>query len=99
LTSLIDYNQDMGTPNAVTHPQTVAISEFKARCLSLVEHVRRTGQPLIVTKHGRPIAEVIPASADRPRTGLLGSASDTGRILGDIVSPASAAGDWEVIGS
>jgi len=49
----------------------VAISEFKAKCLSLLEQVQKTKQPIRVTRFGKPSAEIVPASPEaRPGTGL-----------------------------
>jgi prevent-host-death family protein len=45
----------------------ISISEFKAKCLGLIEEVQKTRQPLRVTRHGRPMVEVIPAGPDRKR--------------------------------
>jgi prevent-host-death family protein len=39
---------------------TISVSKFKATCLAVLERVRRTGQPILVTKFGKPIAEVVP---------------------------------------
>ena len=64
----------------------VSISEFKAKCLGLIEQVHKTRQPLRITRHGRPVAEVIPAGPDRKRT-FLGDMIGTAKIVGDIVSP------------
>ena len=64
----------------------VSISEFKAKCLGLIEQVYKTRQPLRITRHGRPVAEVIPAGPDRKRK-FLGDMVGTGKIVGDIVSP------------
>ena len=64
----------------------VAISEFKAKCLGLIEQVHKTRQPLRITRHGRPLAEVIPAGPDRKRK-FLGDMIGTAEIVGDIVSP------------
>jgi prevent-host-death family protein len=74
----------------------VAISEFKAKCLALFERVRGTRQPLIVTRHGKPIAEVIPPAPPVDRQALFGSMKDRITIRGDIVSPAMEKDDWEV---
>ena len=77
--------------------ETVPISKFKATCLSLLERVRRTGQPILVTRRGEPVAKVIPpAPATRPGP-WLGSFATTGKIVGDIVSPASDERDWEAL--
>jgi prevent-host-death family protein len=64
----------------------ISISEFKAKCLGLIEQVQKTRQPLRVTRHGRPMVEVIPAGPDRKRK-FLGDMVGTGKIVGDIVSP------------
>lgn len=66
--------------------KSVPISEFKAKCLGLIEQVDKTRQPLQITRHGRPIAEVIPAGPDRARK-FLGDMVGTAEIVGDIVSP------------
>src|SRR6267143_4053480 len=67
--------------------QEVAISEFKAKCLALLEQVDKTKIPLLVTRRGRPIAEVIPASPNMEERDWLGSMSDSIEITGDVVSP------------
>lgn len=54
---------------------------------------------LLITRRGEPIAEVTPPSPPRASSGWLGSLRSTGRIVGDIVSPATPAEDWEVLGS
>ena len=64
----------------------VPISEFKAKCLRLIEQVHKTRQPLRITRHGRPLAEVIPAGPDRKRK-FLGDMIGTAEIVGDIISP------------
>jgi prevent-host-death family protein len=76
--------------------KTVAISEFKAKCLQLLEQVQKTKQPLVVTKRGRPIAEVGPVLAPA-EPDWMGSMKGRIEILGDIVSPASDQGDWEAL--
>jgi prevent-host-death family protein len=65
----------------------VAISEFKAKCLSLLEEVSKTKTPLRVTRRGQAIAEVIPASSDVEERNWIGSMSDSIEIRGDIISP------------
>jgi prevent-host-death family protein len=75
--------------------ETISISEFKATCLARLERVRRTGRRLLVTRRGTPIAEVVPPTAAPRSRGWLGSASATGRITGDLVTPVVAADEWE----
>lgn len=77
--------------------QEIAISEFKAKCLTLLEEVFKTKKPLRVTRHGKPIAEVIPPASLVDREQWIGSMKDSMQILGDIVSPADDEEDWEVL--
>lgn len=72
----------------------VSISEFKAKCLGLIEQVHKTRQPLRITRHGRPVAEVVPAGPDRKRK-FLGDMIGTAKIIGDIVSPVIDVDDIE----
>ena len=65
----------------------IAISKFKARCLSLLEEVSKTKSPLRVTRRGKAIADVIPASPEAEERSWIGSMSDSIEIVGDIVSP------------
>jgi prevent-host-death family protein len=74
--------------------KTVRISEFKAKCLGLIEQVDKTRQPLRITRHGRPVAELIPAGPDRKKK-FLGAMVGTGKILGDIVSPIIDLNEFE----
>ena len=67
--------------------QEIAISEFKARCLSLLEDVHKTKAPLRVTRRGKPLADVVPASAGVEERAWIGSMAGTMKIKGDIVSP------------
>jgi len=74
----------------------VAISEFKAKCLALLDQVQKTKRPIVVTRFGKPVAEVFPASPKSARD-WIGSMRDEIKILGDIVSPANDPEDWEVL--
>ena len=65
----------------------IAISEFKARCLALLEQVNKTKTPLRVTRRGQPIADVVPPSAGKDERSWIGSMADSVEIKGDIVSP------------
>ena len=77
--------------------QEVAISEFKAKCLALLEQVRATKQSIRITRFGKPVAEVVPPTAVVDREKWLGSMKDSMRITGDIVSPANDEDEWEVL--
>src|SRR5258706_4950420 len=63
----------------------VPISKFKAKCFGLIEQVHKTRQPLRITRHGIPAAEVIPPGPDPKRT-FLGDTVGTAEIFGAILS-------------
>jgi prevent-host-death family protein len=74
----------------------VAISEFKAKCLDLLDQVQKTKKPIRITRHGKPVAEVVPPSPTAPAD-WMGSMKESIEILGDIISPANEEGDWEAL--
>jgi prevent-host-death family protein len=67
--------------------ETIAISKFKATCLSVLQKVKRTGRPVLVTRFGKPIASIVPPPTPVRRRGWLGSLAGTATIVGDIISP------------
>jgi prevent-host-death family protein len=75
----------------------VTISEFRAKCSSLLDQVQKTKKPLRVTRFGKPIADIVPAAPQPSRADWFGSMKGTIEILGDIVSPANDEDDWEVL--
>jgi len=79
--------------------EEIAISKFKATCLSVLERVRRTRQPVLVTRFGKPVAELVPPPLPPAPETWLGSFRDSGQIKGDIVSPVVDEDAWDVLGS
>lgn len=77
--------------------EEVSISEFKAKCLAILEQVRKTKKPVRITRFGKPVAEVVPPSPDKERGNWLGFMKGRGEILGDIISPATDPEDWAVL--
>jgi prevent-host-death family protein len=75
----------------------IAISQFKATCLAVLEDVRRTRRPVRVTRFGKPVAEVIPPSV-AAKESWLGCMRDSLEIRGDIVGPVRAFERWKVRG-
>lgn len=78
--------------------KTIAITEFKARCIGLLRHVQSSGEPLLVTRRGQPVARIEPlesAPRQKSRIGLL-----KGRLIAqddlDLVE-ASSIDDWEML--
>jgi prevent-host-death family protein len=75
----------------------IAISEFKAKCLALLEQVRLTKQPIRVTRFGKPVAEVIPPLSVTARADWIGSMKGSIEIVGDMISPANDESEWEAL--
>jgi prevent-host-death family protein len=73
----------------------IAVSEFKAKCLGLIEEVRKTRKPIRLTRFGQPVAELVPASPEDKPKRWLGSMAGTAEILGDIVGPTGSLDDWD----
>ena len=66
--------------------QTIQASEFKAKCLALMDKVAATGEGILITKNGKPVAELRPPASPRPKS-PLGLHKGMIEISGDIVSP------------
>lgn len=75
----------------------VAISEFKAKCLSLLDQVQKTKKPLRITRFGKPVAEVVPPPPEHHPAHWFGSMKGTIEILRDIISPANDENEWEIL--
>ena len=73
---------------SMAHGKTIAASEFKARCLELLDEVARTREPVVVTKRGKPVARLMPLETEHALS-LEGSV----RYGGDIVGPTDP--DWD----
>jgi prevent-host-death family protein len=73
----------------------VPAGEFKARCLQLLDDVASTGEALVITKRGRPVARLVPMPRAEPPSSLFGALK--GRVLsqGDLISPIDEVWDAE----
>jgi prevent-host-death family protein len=72
--------------------ESLPVSKFKALCLAVVEEVAKSKKAVIITKRGKPIAELIPFEAETEEIPL----KDTVAFIEDIVSPV-ATEDWETL--
>lgn len=63
----------------------VPAAKFKAECLKLMDLVEKTREPIIITKHGRPVAQLAPVPPEE--NSLFGYMRDTLKIRGDVVAP------------
>jgi len=69
--------------------------EFKTHCLRVMEQVRTTRQPVVITKRGRPVAKLVPVAT--PQKNIFGCLKGVMKIVGDIESPVVPPEDWEAL--
>jgi prevent-host-death family protein len=74
--------------------ESMPVSKFKATCLAVLQRVKRTGRPVLITRFGQPVAEVTPPRRRAPRPDWLGSMAGTAETRGDIVGPITDERDW-----
>ncbi len=65
--------------------RTIKASEFKAKCLKIMDEVAATGEPVVITKHGVPVAQLV-AAVHKPET-IIGALKGSVTYIGDIISP------------
>ena len=76
--------------------ETINASDFKAQCLAILDRVQATGEPVLILKRGRPVAELLPANrseAEYPQLELEGTVT----MLGDIIEPVIPEEDWDCL--
>ena len=77
--------------------RTMAVGEFKAKCIEIMAEVNATGQPVLVTRRGKPLARVVPSLELSPKESaesIFGCLRHMGAITGDIVSPVLDDDEW-----
>jgi prevent-host-death family protein len=79
-------------PTHAADTDVLAVSDFKARCLEILEDLRSSGHELLLTKHGSPIARVVPVTSQA--RSLRGLMKGQIQIVADIVQ-ADFSDDWE----
>ncbi len=70
-------------------------SAFKAQCLKVMNRAQATGEPVVVTKRGKPVVKVVPA--DPEEDNLFGFMKGRMKIVGDIMSPVVPLEEWEIL--
>jgi prevent-host-death family protein len=73
--------------------RVIKASEFKAKCLAVLDEVERTREPVVITKRGKPVAQLVPHVT--VKTKLWGLLKDELFIEGDIISPIDV--EWEAL--
>ena len=77
--------------------KTMGAGEFKARCLRVMEDVKKYRIPVVITKKGRPVAKLVPP--DSPAADVFGCMAGTARIVGDVEGPVLPAEAWDAMSS
>ena len=90
MTIVIDYGHLWYNQSMIT----VSVSEFKAKCLAIIERVRLTGEPILITKNGKPAVTI--ESFSKKQHAKFGYARGEFQITGDILEPLSDQG-WEAL--
>ena len=75
----------------------MAISKFKATCLAALERVRKTGEPLLVTRRGKAVAQIVaPPQPEAQAGSRFGCMSEWAEEKGDLLEPLPE-GDWDAL--
>ena len=72
----------------------IAAGKFKAQCLKVMNDIQATGEPVIVTKRGKPVVKVVPIKPEKDD--IFGFMADKFDIVGDIESPVVPLKDWKI---
>ena len=76
--------------------RTMPAGQFKAKCLAVLDEVFETGESVLITKRGRPVARVTSLEQSQGnKASILGRLKHLGTIHGDVVSSELSDRDWE----
>ena len=70
----------------------MAAGVFKANCLAVMDEVQAKRETVVITKHGKPVAKLVPINTDKEE--IFGFLAGKGKVTGDVVSPALTAEEW-----
>ncbi len=70
----------------------MAAGVFKANCLAVMDDVQAKRETVVITKHGKPVAKLVPINTDNDE--IFGFLAGKGAVTGDIVSPALTREEW-----
>ena len=68
--------------------------EFKTNCLTVMEEVKARRETVVITKHGHPVAKLVPIDEDAAQDDIFGFFGGKGSITGDVVAPALSRNEW-----
>jgi len=72
--------------------KTMAAGSFKAKCLAVMDEVQSKHETVIITKHGKPVAKLVPVSTETDE--IYNFLAGKGSIAGDVIAPAISLSEW-----
>jgi prevent-host-death family protein len=76
--------------------KTIPAGAFKTNCLAIMDEVKAKRETIVITKHGKPVAKLVPVNTDTD--GIFGFFRGRGSVTGDVVSPVLSAKEWGNLG-
>jgi prevent-host-death family protein len=74
--------------------KTISSTQFKARCIAIMDEVQAKLEAVIITKHGKPVAKLVPVGQEKDDIFAFRKGKGTIEIKGDIVSPILTPEEW-----
>ena len=90
--STVLQESDHGIMTMVINMKTIAAGKFKANCLAIMDDVKAKHETVVITKHGEPVAKLVPVISNVDD--IFGFFSGKGTISGDVLAPALSAEEW-----
>ncbi len=76
--------------------KTIAAGQFKQICLRLLDEVGESGEPILITKRDKPVAQLVPVRPERADD-WRGAMHDRGEIHADLLPPALDSAEWNAL--
>ena len=73
--------------------EEMTAAKFRAKCLAVMDRVQRTGEPVLITRHGKPVVKLVPAETVPDE--VFGYVAGKVKVLEDIVGSVTPLEDWE----
>ena len=89
---VLTMDSDQGTDCSM---EEIQISKFKATCLAVLDRVGRMRKPALVTRFGKPVAQILPPPS--PVGEWIGVMQEDGDIRDDLIAPAADLAEWDVL--
>ena len=70
----------------------MAAGLFKSKCLAVMDEVRAKREPVLITKHGKPVAKLVPLNAENDE--IYDFLAGKGAVVGDVIAPALSPEEW-----